>query len=161
MSMKRMESTMTCHALRLRPGEELKTKLLEYVQEHGLKAAFILSCVGSLRKASVRMADSVSVINVDKNHEIVSLVGTLSGGHGHLHISLSDEKGKVFGGHLLGSAEVFTTAEVVLGELPQLEFHREPDPESGYDELAIHKRSNQNINCASNDSNHEGLCTDS
>lgn len=35
--------------------------------------------------------------------EIVSLVGTLSsvGGH-HLHMSLSDKDGHVFGGHVFG-----------------------------------------------------------
>ncbi|XP_054758122.1 uncharacterized protein LOC129264298 isoform X2 [Lytechinus pictus] len=133
-------SGMTCHALRLRPGEELRGKLFEYVQNHGLKAAFILTCVGSLQTVSLRMADSVTMMHIEKNLEIVSLVGTLSGGHGHLHMSLSDELGNVVGGHLLGDAVVFSTAEVVIGEIPHLSFSREPDPETGYDELVIEKR---------------------
>ncbi|XP_041467838.1 uncharacterized protein LOC121418179 isoform X2 [Lytechinus variegatus] len=133
-------SGMTCHALRLKPGEELKGKLFEYVHNHDLKAAFILTCVGSLQSVSLRMADSVTMMHIKKNLEIVSLVGTLSGGNGHLHMSLSDELGNVVGGHLLGDAVVFTTAEVVIGDIPHLSFSREPDLETGYDELVIEKR---------------------
>lgn len=140
MSIPKMESALICHALRLKPGEELKSNLLQYVKNHKLRAAFIMSCVGSVRKATLRLADSVSVMKLDTNHEIVSLVGTVSGGSGHLHISLSDCEGKVLGGHLLGDAEIFTTAEIVIGELPHLEFRREPDHQTGYDELTVDPR---------------------
>ncbi|XP_071499196.1 bifunctional protein GlmU-like [Diadema antillarum] len=134
-----MESSLRCHCLRLRPGEELKSRLLQYVTAHGLKAAFILSCVGSLKRATLRLADSVTIIHVETNHEIVSLVGSLSAG-GHLHVCLSDDKGKTVGGHLVSDAVVFTTAEIVIGELPQLEFDRSLDQETGYKELTIHER---------------------
>lgn len=73
--------------------------------------------------------------------EIVSLVGTLSsvGGH-HLHISLSDKNGHVFGGHVFGEMNVFTTAEVVIGECNDLLFKREYDSQSGFDELTVNAR---------------------
>ena len=77
-----------------------------------------------------------------KEHlEIVSLVGTLSstGGH-HLHISLSDKDGKVIGGHVFGELNVFTTAEVVIGDCSDLLFVREHDPSSGWDELVVKPR---------------------
>lgn len=75
--------------------------------------------------------------------EIVSLVGTLSsvGGH-HLHISLSNKDGAVIGGHVHGEMNVFTTAEIVIGECVDLTFAREYDYQSGFEELAVAKRDN-------------------
>ena len=70
--------------------------------------------------------------------EIVSLVGTLSGGEsGHLHISLSDNNGHVIGGHVMGDLFIHTTAEVVIGSCPGVAFRREYDDETGYDELVV------------------------
>lgn len=73
--------------------------------------------------------------------EIVSLVGTLSsiGGH-HLHISLSTKQGNVIGGHVFGEMNVFTTAEVVIGECVDLNFTREFDRQSGFDELVVNPK---------------------
>ena len=73
-------------------------------------------------------------------HEIVSLVGTLNDG-GHLHAALSDRSGKVVGGHVLGDMVVFTTAEIVIGECESLQFAREFDEQTGFDELKVINRS--------------------
>ena len=83
-------------------------------------------------------------MKVFKEHmEIVSLVGTVSsiGGH-HLHISLSDKDGHVIGGHVFGEMNIFTTAEVVIGECLDMHFTREFDHQSGFDELVVnhHKK---------------------
>ena len=43
----------------------------------------------------------------------------------------------MFGGHVFGELIVFTTAEIVIGECVDLEFHREFDEQSGFDELAV------------------------
>jgi len=67
----------------------------------------------------------------------VSLVGTLSGSGGHLHISLSDAQGHMIGGHVIGGLFVFTTAEVVIGECSDLQFTREHDDTTGFQELVI------------------------
>ena len=76
--------------------------------------------------------------------EIVSLVGTVSGGEsGHLHISLSDSEGKVIGGHVVGDLFIYTTAEVVLGECEGVRFEREDDKETGYNELVVYAEKNQ------------------
>jgi len=50
------ESGLTCHALRLKPGDELFSSLLKYKKENGLQAPFILTCCGSLTKATIRLA---------------------------------------------------------------------------------------------------------
>jgi hypothetical protein len=70
--------------------------------------------------------------------EVVSLVGTLSPSGKHLHISVSDEHGNVFGGHLLAGT-VFTTLELVIGVIQNMSFSREIDPATGYKELVISK----------------------
>jgi predicted DNA-binding protein with PD1-like motif len=72
--------------------------------------------------------------------EIVSLVGTLSGGTDHLHISLSDKDGNVIGGHVIGGLYVYTTAEIVIGECQQLAFDREHDASTGFAELVVRRR---------------------
>lgn len=136
---KTLSSPLVCHAMRIKPGEELRYSLESYISTHDLQGAFVVSCVGSVREARIRLADSTTIVHLTKPHEILALNGTLSGG-GHLHISLSDEEGKVIGGHLVGNAVVYTTAEVIIGELPKLSFQRQMDSETSYKELVIQER---------------------
>ncbi|MDO8366868.1 MAG: DUF296 domain-containing protein [Saprospiraceae bacterium] len=68
------------------------------------------------------------------------LLGTLSPDGSFLHSSLSDSVGATIGGHLLEGNEVFTTAEIVIGEAEQLHFHQETDPVTSYKELTVKKR---------------------
>lgn len=69
--------------------------------------------------------------------EICSLVGTLEQDAEHLHISLGDSNGEMFGGHFGEGSAVYTTAEIVLVELNQLQFTRKYCEKSTWDELAI------------------------
>ena len=71
--------------------------------------------------------------------EICSLVGTLGAG-GHLHIVLGREDGSTISGHVIGDLEVFTTAEVVIGECQDIVFQRSFDSRTGFDELTVQKR---------------------
>lgn len=57
----------------------------------------------------------------------------------HLHISISDSTGKTIGGHLVEGCQIYTTAEIVIGEARGLIFSREKDAETGYQELRIRK----------------------
>jgi len=134
-------STLSCYALRLKPGQEIRECLLNYVKDNNLEAPFVLSCVGSVTQATLRLADASrdtphEIIEVTGRHEIVSFVGTLAG-EGHLHASLSDKDGHVMGGHVIGNMKVFTTAEVVIGNCDMLSFTRETDDETGFDELVV------------------------
>jgi predicted DNA-binding protein with PD1-like motif len=72
----------------------------------------------------------------------VSLVGTLSTNGSHLHLAVSDSTGRTIGGHLLDGCRVYTTAEIVLAELPQLDFRRETDATFGYQELVVRPAAN-------------------
>ena len=42
--------------MRLKPGQEIKKCLEDFVLENELKAAFVLTCCGSVTKATLRFA---------------------------------------------------------------------------------------------------------
>lgn len=137
-------SSLQVHALRLGPGQELLSALRAFVAERRLRAPFVITCVGSVTSATLRLADATAadssqVLRLSGRFEIVSLVGTLNP-EPHLHISLADGQGSVVGGHLLGDLSVFTTAELLLGEAEQLLFSREHDPRTGFPELVVERR---------------------
>jgi predicted DNA-binding protein with PD1-like motif len=125
------------HAFRLRPGQDLKQSLLALVRERGWQAAYLAACVGSLRRACLRFAGQSEAWACEGPFEIVSLSGTLGPEGLHLHIALADAGGQVTGGHLLDGCLIYTTAEVVIGELPGYTFRRRHDPETGYAELEV------------------------
>jgi predicted DNA-binding protein with PD1-like motif len=124
-------------ALRLRPGQDLRKEIEEFVKQNGIKAGFVITTVGSLEKASLRLADQSETTTFDGKFEIVSLVGTLSADGVHLHISLSDNTGRTIGGHLVEGCRIYTTAEIIIGEAEGLLFSRETDKSTGYKELKI------------------------
>jgi predicted DNA-binding protein with PD1-like motif len=128
-------------AVRLRPGQDLRKQLELFVKEKRIHAGFVITAVGSLRQASIRLADQPSATNFNGKFEIVSLVGTLGQDGVHLHISISDSTGKTLGGHLVDGCLIYTTAEIVMGDAEGLKFSREQDAETGYRELRIRRHS--------------------
>lgn len=134
------ESPVSAFAFRLPPGADLKRELIAFAARHGLRAAAVVTCVGSLSAYALRFAARPSGVTRAGNFEIVSLVGTLSASAAHLHAGLADETGAMVGGHVLEGCVVRTTAEVVLAELPALAFDRRPDPATGYEELVVTER---------------------
>lgn len=100
--------------------------------------------MGSLTSCSIRLANAQAgvpndIVQIrDQRHEILSLTGTVCATSGsHLHISLGDKAGHCVGGHLMGDAVVFTTAEIVMGFSPTIVFDREMDATTGYPELTV------------------------
>ena len=129
---------MKTYVFRLKQGQDLRKEIDRFVKDKNIKAGVILTCVGNLTKAVFRMADAKIVKTFEGTFEIVSLVGTVEKGNSHLHISISDKEGQVFGGHLKESV-IGVTAEVVIGEIETLEFKRKFDKSTGYDELVVEK----------------------
>lgn len=124
------------HAFRLLPGQDLKASLEQYVRDRQIKAGVILSGVGSLQRATLRLADE-SLKTFEQKFEIVSLTGTLSQDGCHMHISLADSQGQVVGGHLKDGCLIYTTAEMVIGEISDVFFTRRPDQNTGFEELVV------------------------
>jgi predicted DNA-binding protein with PD1-like motif len=48
-----MESNIKVYVLRLRPNQDLNKELDRFVKDNDLKAAFIITCVGSLTKGLI------------------------------------------------------------------------------------------------------------
>jgi predicted DNA-binding protein with PD1-like motif len=135
---------MRVHAFRLTPGTDLKEALEQFVAAHDLRAGVILTCVGSLSQARLRMPGHPEVFRtLAEPMEIVSLTGTLCPDGLHVHISLSRTDGACIGGHLVPGCLVNTTAELVIGELAEVEFQRPLDPATGYGELSVAARQDE------------------
>jgi predicted DNA-binding protein with PD1-like motif len=135
---------MRVQAFRLGPGTDLRVELERLTEAHGLRAGCVLTCVGSLSRARLRMPSALGEAAAHREFaepmEIVSLTGTLGPDGLHVHISLARRDGACVGGHVVHGCIVNTTAELVIGELPQVEFRRLPDPATGYNELSVQSR---------------------
>ena len=138
-----MHSSLLCHAVRLLPGEDLIGALKSFCHKEQIHAGCIISCVGSLHPATLRLSNHTSGTVYDTPQEILSLSGTVSTNGCHLHMGISDGHGHVYGGHVLPGCTIYTTAEVIIGALPELTFQRMPCELSGYNELNIATNSNK------------------
>lgn len=110
---------------------------MEYAKENNIEAGCVLSGAGCVKHAHIRLAKTISFLDVDSDYEIVSITGTISKDGLHLHISLSDTEGNTVGGHLSDVTIINTTCELVILELSNYSFTREFDEKTGYKELVI------------------------
>ncbi len=116
---------MKHHAFRLTYGMDLRQGIEDYCRDNDIHSAAIVTVVGCVYRARIRLADGETIEEYDDRYEIVSL----------------DEDGRVIGGHMCNGCLVNTTAEVVLVSLDEeYRFSREYDDSTGYDELVIRKR---------------------
>lgn len=128
---------MKLFAIRLQPGQDLRQSLKEFAITNQIRAGFILSAIGSLQQAVIRFANQENSVILDGKFEILALNGTFSLYGIHLHIAIADQSGTAIGGHLDNGCLVYTTAEIVIGEIPGLTFLRTPDPQTEFLELEI------------------------
>src|SRR5256885_7863969 len=126
--------------LRLRPGTDLRRALESAVAARGCEAAFVISGIGSLRGARLRMAGASASTTLEGNLEILTLAGSIAPDASHLHMSVADHEGRVFGGHVAYGCAIRTTAEVLVALLSDWTFTHEHDPETGYAELTIRRK---------------------
>lgn len=78
----------------------------------------------------------------DLRQEIETLVKTepirtLSPDGCHIDLSVANQRGEVFAGHLKEGCFVHTTVELALLSLDEIRFARTRDSKTGYDELLI------------------------
>lgn len=127
-------------AIRLTPHQDLKKALSDFAVKSKIKAGFVITCVGSLEQVNLRFANQETGKLMRGHFEILSLVGTFSDSSAHIHVSVADSTGQTWGGHLLNETLIYTTAELVLGELTEVEFERIVDSTYGYQELFIKQK---------------------
>ncbi|MFZ6011304.1 MAG: PPC domain-containing DNA-binding protein [Bacteroidota bacterium] len=135
-----MQSAGDICMIRLTPHTDLKKAIMEYAEKHNMKAGIVLTCVGSLEQYHLRFAHQEKGSKSTGHFEIVSLAGTFSDSACHLHLSVSDSLGLTIGGHMLEGNLIYTTAEIALAELTDIEFARVTDPTYGFKELVVNPR---------------------
>ena len=124
-------------AERLTKGADLKKSIEQLVVQYNIQAGSIASCVGCLSIVNLRLAGAQKTLFLEEDLEIVSVMGTLTAQHQHIHVSVSNSSGHVIGGHLLEGSIIDTTAELIIHHYPSLHFSREFDSNTGYTELVI------------------------
>lgn len=132
---------MKSHTFRLKPQQDLFESIETFVKKNNIEAGCILSSVGSLTHATLRLANRSGYNDYEGHYEIVSTTGTVSIHGSHIHISISNGDGVTIGGHLVKGCKIYTTAEIVILELEDLVYKRELyENDSGYEELAVYKK---------------------
>lgn len=128
------------YVIRLKPGQEVKAELTRLARDNHLKAASIVSAVGSLTDVALRYANQPDTTHLAGHFEVVSLSGYLAANEFHVHMSVSDGAGHTLGGHVMEGNVVYTTLVVVVQEHLRYAYRREFDPSSKYDELVVDPR---------------------
>jgi len=131
---------MQTFTFRLKAGQDLWDEIDAFIAEKNIEAGCVLSAVGSLTHATLRLANREHYSEYDGHFEIVSMTGTVSVHGSHLHISMSDGDGKTIGGHLVPGCKIYTTAEMVLAIFEDVVYKREYAEDSGYEELVVKKQ---------------------
>ncbi len=135
---------MNVVVLRLKRGDDLKSAIFSAVltektkSNRALASGCVVSCVGCLSHVALRLADATKTLQIAAPFEVLTLNGTLTSEHVHLHLSAADAEGRVIGGHLLEGNIVSHTMEVFLHFYPEMALTREWEPDTGYSELVIH-----------------------
>lgn len=132
-----VEGSMETIALRLTPGLDIRRDLEDFAKREAVEAAVILGAVGSLSQVCLRFAGQDDHTQLAGKHEILTLSGMISKAGVHLHMSVSDSQGNCIGGHVVYGCKVYTTLEIAIALLPNLQFQREIDPTTGFKELKI------------------------
>jgi len=102
---------MDNYTFRLKPGDDIFDSIESFVREKKIEAGCVLSGVGSLTRAVLRLANRDHYSEYEGHFEIVSLTGTVSIHGSHLHISISDGDGKTIGGHLVSGCKIYMTTD--------------------------------------------------
>lgn len=128
------------HVFRVKPDEELAGAISGYCRQHKISSGVLIGLIGSLRSARLSYLKGLPGKYETESYqgpmEIVCAQGSvaLKGDDliVHIHMQLGTQKG-CFGGHL-AEAIVFSTAEVVIGEL-DFQLQRYADDYTGLNEL--------------------------
>lgn len=131
---------MKAHTFRLKPAQDLFDSIEEFVKQNNIQAGCVLSSVGSLTHATLRLANRSHYNEYEGHFEIVSMTGTVSIHSSHIHVAISDGDGVTIGGHLVSGCKIYTTAEIVIAEFEDVVYKRELfENDSGYEELVVYK----------------------
>ena len=128
------------HVFRVKPGQELLGEIASYCQEHSISSGVVIGIIGSVESARLHFLTELpgkyEGVQYSGPLEIVCAQGSVAVQNDspiiHIHIQLSRQD-ICRGGHL-AEATVFSTAEVVIGELDR-QLWRRSDSYTGLNEL--------------------------
>lgn len=128
--------------LRLFPEEDLNEELQKTCLKYDIKTAIVISGIGQLKKAEIgyfKKKGNYYPETFSQPLEILSLTGNIfkekDNYYSHLHIVLSDEDKKTYGGHFI-KGQVSITAEIVLLK-SDIEIFRKLDDKTGLQALIL------------------------
>ena len=128
------------HTLRVMPRQELTAEISNYCRQNGISSGIILGIIGSVERAKLnflmKLPGKYDSVDYQGPLEIVCAQGSVALKNDntiiHIHAQLSS-KDVCRGGHL-AEAIVFSTAEVIIGEL-DYQLWRQTDNYTGLNEL--------------------------
>ncbi len=126
-----------CLMGRLKHGADLLEELTAVCADQGVRLGRV-EALGALQKARLGYYDQdkseYRFIELDEHLEMTGLVGNVSLRDGqpmiHAHVTLADEQGRAYGGHLAPGTVVFA-CEFCLQAFEGPEFERGLDEETG------------------------------
>ena len=130
------------HVFRIKPKQELASEITRYCRQNGISSGVVIGIIGSVESARLNFLRELPGKYETEEYqgplEIVCAQGSVALKDAelivHLHIQLSDSD-KCRGGHLV-EAKVFSTAEVMIGEL-DYQLYRYTDDYTGLNELQL------------------------
>ena len=128
------------HIFRIKPGEELVTGITDYCRQNGISSGVVIGIIGSAKSVKLNFLKELPGKYETEEYvgsfEIVCAQGSVALKDAelivHVHLQVSNQN-ECRGGHLV-EARVFSTAEVVIGEL-DYQLHRYGDDYTGLNEL--------------------------
>lgn len=130
------------HIFRVKPNQELASEMASYCQQKAIVSGVVIGIIGSVESAKLNFLKELPGKYETKEYEgpleIVCAQGSVALKDSepiiHIHMQLASTDG-CQGGHFLG-ATVFSTAEVVIGEL-DYQLYRYADEYTGLNELKL------------------------
>jgi predicted DNA-binding protein with PD1-like motif len=132
--------------IRVIPGSDVIEGIEDACRKLGIKAGAIISCIGSLQRASVMIAVPLNnkvgagysePITLEGPLELLSGQGTIGQEKEgeiiavHLHGVVSDKEGHLHGGHMVkGHNPVLITCEIMIAEIEGIKILRGCDPKT-------------------------------
>lgn len=132
---------------RILPGSDLVTGIEAICKKHNVRQAAIVGTIGSVVDVQFDWASTTEnrPETGRTSHMSIEGAGSLIGGQGlvcqsedgseldvHLHCTVTDPRGAVYGGHFpKGTVPVLSTTDVTLIEITGIKLIRRPDPVSG------------------------------
>ena len=129
------------------PGAEIMDEILKYCNKKKVTSGIVIGIIGSLVKARLNYLKELpgKYISIDYEGplEIVNAQGSIARKDNelicHIHMQIANEH-FCYGGHLV-SGDIFSTAEVTIGEL-DYQLARYTDRYTGLNELRINEAGN-------------------